>query len=271
MILQDNHLKAFIWISSGRFIYSRNTEVGSAESDNLWELQVDGTKGTPRGKARQLTDWSGFSIYSFSATRDGKQVAFVRGTGHASVFVGDLTSDESPLVKPRRLILDDNYNIPLAWTPDSREVIFSSQRAGIRLMYRQALDQGSTPQLITPAGDTNFYVARLRPDGAWILLEGQRSGSHKMAIYRVDLRGGVPQQLFDTHGFVQFWCTNKAANLCVLGDRRRTTTSWWLPHLTRSAVRGRNLYGFRLKRAVMRILDSTTRGNSLPMDHGSAS
>jgi Tol biopolymer transport system component len=217
MILQDNHLRAFIWISSGRFTYSRKTEVGSAESDNLWELQVDGTKGTPRGKARQLTDWSGFSIYSFSATRDGKQVAFVRGTGHASVFVGDLTSDESRLVKPRRLVLDDNYNIPLAWTPDSREVIFSSQRAGIRLMYRQALDQGSTPQLITPAGDTNFYVARLSPDGAWILLEGQRSGSHKMAIYRVDLRGGVPQQLFDTHGFVQFWCTNKAANLCVFG------------------------------------------------------
>jgi len=217
MILQDNHLKAFTWISSERLIYSRNTEVGSAESDNLWELRVDAKKGTPQGRARQLTDWSGFSVYSFSATRDGKQVAFVRGTEHASVFVGDLTSDESRLVKSRRLTLDDNYNIPLAWTPDSREVIFSSQRAGIRLMYRQALDQGSTPQPITTAGDTNFYVARLSPDGAWILLEGQPNGSHKMAIYRVDLRGGVPQQLFETHGFVQFWCTNEAANLCVFG------------------------------------------------------
>jgi len=216
-ILQDNHLKAFTWISSERLIYSRNTEVGSAESDNLWELRVDAKKGTPQGRARQLTDWSGFSVYSFSATRDGKQVAFVRGTEHASVFVGDLTSDESRLVKSRRLTLDDNYNIPLAWTPDSREVIFSSQRAGIRLMYRQALDQGSTPQPITTAGDTNFYVARLSPDGAWILLEGQPNGSHKMAIYRVDLRGGVPQQLFETHGFVQFWCTNEAANLCVFG------------------------------------------------------
>jgi serine/threonine protein kinase/Tol biopolymer transport system component len=217
MILQDNHLNAFIWFSSGRFIYSRNTEVGSAESDNLWELRVDGKKGTPQGKARQLTDWSGFSVYSFSATADGKQLAFVRGTAHASVFVGDLANDESRLVNSRRLTLDDNYNIPLAWTPDSREVIFSSQRAGTRLMYRQALDPGSTPQPIMPAGDTNFYVARLSPDGAWILLEGEPSGSHKMAIYRVGLRGGVPQQLFDTQGFVQFWCTNKAANLCVFG------------------------------------------------------
>jgi hypothetical protein len=38
-----------------------------------------------------------------------------------------------------------------------------------------------------------------------------------MAIYRVALQGGVPQQLFDTHGFVQFWCTNRAANFCVFG------------------------------------------------------
>lgn len=217
MILQDNHLKAFTWIPSGRFIYSRNTEAGSAESDNLWELRVDGKRGTPQAEGRRLTDWSGFSVYDFSATSDGKQVTFVRGTGHASVFVGDLSSDESRLLKSRRLTLDDNYNIPLAWTPDSREVIFSSERAGIRAMYRQALDPGSIPQPITPGGDTNFYVARLSPDGARILLEGEPRGSHKMAIYRVDLRGGVPQQLFDTHGFVQFWCTNKAANLCVFG------------------------------------------------------
>jgi eukaryotic-like serine/threonine-protein kinase len=215
--LQDNHLRAFTWISSGRFIYSRSTEVGSAESDNLWELRVDTRKGTPQGKARQLTDWSGFSVYSFSATQDGRQVAFVRGTEHASVFVGDLTSDDGHLIKSRRLTLDDNYNIPLAWTPDSREVIFSSQRAEIRLMYRQALDPGSGPQPITPPGDTNFYVARTSPDGAWILLEGRPSGSNKMAIYRIDLRGGVPQKLFDTHAFVQFWCTNKAANFCVFG------------------------------------------------------
>src|SRR5467141_924348 len=61
-ILLDNHLSAFTWTLSGRFIYSRNSEVGSAESDNLWELRVDGKNGTPQGKARQLTDWSGFSV-----------------------------------------------------------------------------------------------------------------------------------------------------------------------------------------------------------------
>jgi serine/threonine protein kinase/Tol biopolymer transport system component len=216
-ILLDSHLSAFTWMSSGRFIYSRNTEVGSAESDNLWELKVDGKNGIPHGKARQLTDWSGFSVYSFSATADGKQLAFLRGNDHASVFVGDLAGKESRLVNSRRLTLDDNYNLPSAWMPDSREVIFSSQQATNRLMYRQALDPGSAAQLITPAAGTNFLLARLSPDGAWILLEGAPIASHKMGLYRVDLKGGVPQLLFNTEGFVLFSCTNRAANLCVFG------------------------------------------------------
>jgi serine/threonine protein kinase len=216
-IFQDNHLSAFTWLSSGRFVYSRNTEVGSLESDNLWELRVDGKNGAPQGKARQLTDWSGFSVYSFSATADGKQLAFLRGHDHASVFVGDLADKGSRLVNSRRLTLDDNFNLLLAWTPDSREVIYSSERASNWLIYRQPLNPGSVPQVITPAGDTNFLVARLSPDGAWILLEGRAIGSHKIGLYRVGLRGGVPQLLFNTEGFVQFWCTNRAANLCVFG------------------------------------------------------
>jgi dipeptidyl aminopeptidase/acylaminoacyl peptidase len=217
-ILRDNHLSAFTWLSSGRFIYSRNTEVGAAESDNLWELKVDGENGIPQGKARQLTDWSGFSVYSFSATADGKQLVFLRGTDHASVFVGSLAGKENRLVNSRRLTLDDNYNLPMAWMPDSREVIYSSQRGSNWLMFRQALDPGSVAQPITPAADTNFYLARLSPDGAWILLEGREIGSHKIGLYRVGLRGGAPQLLFSTKGFVQFWCTNKAANLCVFGQ-----------------------------------------------------
>src|SRR4029077_9770457 len=150
-ILQENNLNAFTWLLSGRFVYSRNTEVASPESDNLWELKVDGTNGIRASKGRQLTDWSGFSVDSFSATADGKELAFLRGNGHASVFVGDLNVSGNRLVDSRRLTLDDNYNLPSAWTPDSREVIFSSQRATNRLMYRQALDQGSEAQLITPA------------------------------------------------------------------------------------------------------------------------
>jgi Tol biopolymer transport system component len=213
-ILHDNRLNALTWIPSGRFIYSRTAE-NAAQADNLWELRVDDKNGIPQGKARPLTNWSGFSIRSLSATADGKRLAFLRRTSHDSVFVGDLGSNGSRLVNPHRLTIDDYINLALAWTPDSHEVIFSSQRAATRLIYRQALDQGSAPQLITPPSDTNFYIAHLSPDGAWLVLEGQPIGSSKMALYRVAIGGGLPQLLFPVETFIQYWCSNKAANFCV--------------------------------------------------------
>jgi serine/threonine protein kinase/Tol biopolymer transport system component len=221
-VLQDNRLSTFTWNTftwtpSGRFIYSRNTERGSSQFDNLWELQVNAENGTPQGKARQLTDWSGFAVYSFSATSDGKQLAFLRGNSHASVFVGDLAGKESRLVNTRRLTLDDNYNLPSAWTPDSREVLFSSERTSNRVMYRQAIAPDSAAQLLTPSVNTNFYLAGLSPDRTGILLEGEPLDSRKMGLYRVDPNGGAARLLFNTGGFVLFSCSDKTANLCVFG------------------------------------------------------
>ncbi len=216
-ILLDTHLRAFTWTPSGRFIYARNTEPGSSDSDNLWELKVDGKNGTPQGKARQLTDWSGFFIYSFSATADGKQLAFLRGNSHASVFVGDLADKEGRLANTRRLTLDDTYNLPSAWTPDSREVLFSSERPSNRVMYRQPIDPGSAAQVVTPSVNTNFYLAGLSPDRTAILLEGEPLDSRKMGLYRVEVHGGARRLLFNTGGFVLFSCSDKTANLCVFG------------------------------------------------------
>ena len=218
-VLRDNHLRTFMWTSSGRFIYSENNELGSSESDNLWELHVNAESGTPQGKARQLTDWSGFSIRGFSATADGKQLVFLRSNSHASVFVGDFAGKESRLVNTRRLTLDDNYNLPSAWTPDSREVLFSSERSrpSNRVMYRQAIDPGSASQLVTPSVNTNFYLAGLTPDRTGILLEGESLDSRKMGLYRVDPHGGANRLLFNIEGFVLFSCSDKTANLCVIG------------------------------------------------------
>jgi Tol biopolymer transport system component len=203
-ILQDNALLALAWIAPGRLIYSRSTQRGSARAGDLWELSVDQTRGAPHGKPRRLTDWSGFSIHHLTATADGKRLAFLRSTHHASAYVGDLAGNGNRLVNPYRLTLDDNINIVLAWTPDSREVIFSSQRAATRQIYRQSLGQGSAPQPITSQPGMNFYAARLSPYGAWVVLEGERAG-------------GVPQLLFHVDGLTQFWCTNKTVGFCVLG------------------------------------------------------
>jgi serine/threonine protein kinase/Tol biopolymer transport system component len=215
-ILQDNALFGMTWITGGRFIYSRSTQRAAARAGDLWELNVD-EQGVPHGKPRRLTDWSGYSMDDLSATADGKRLAFLRNTHHASALVGDLAAGGARLLNFRRLTIDDNINIPMAWTPDSREVIFSSQRAATRQIYRQALDRGSTPELMTFSPGTDFFMARLSPDGAWLILEGESGAARDMAVYRVAVTGGIPQLLFPLEGLTQCWCTNQVANLCVLG------------------------------------------------------
>ena len=195
-ILRDNALSALAWIAPGRLIYSRSTQRGGARAGDLWELGVDEDNGIPHGKSRRLTDWSGYSIHHLSATADGKHLAFLRSTHHAATLVGDLGGNGTHLLNPRRLTIDDNINIVLAWTPDSREVIFSSQRAATRQIYRQALNPGSAPRAITSTPGTNFYMARLSPDGAWLILEGEPVGSNRHdALSGLDVRRNSPDDI----------------------------------------------------------------------------
>jgi hypothetical protein len=77
----------------------------------LWELSVDENSGVPHGKPRRLTDWSGYSIHHLSATAEGKRLAFLRSTHHASALVGDLAGTGNRLVSSRSLTIDDNINV----------------------------------------------------------------------------------------------------------------------------------------------------------------
>jgi Tol biopolymer transport system component len=139
-ILSNSYPLDFAWVSR-RLIYSRPASVNDENSMNLWELEGDPENETHEGKPRHLTDWPGFWIGDLSAAADGKRLAFLRGTSHASVFVGDLDRDARHLINPRLLTTDTYWNIPLAWTADSREVIFSSVRTTrARQMYRQVFD-----------------------------------------------------------------------------------------------------------------------------------
>ncbi len=217
-VVSDAGLVDFTWTSSGRLIYSRYIE-GSTDyySANLWDLTVDVKNGLPQGKPHRLTDWSGFGIEGLSATADGKHLEFLRGASHEAVFVGDLANNGTRAVNVRRLTMDDYSNLPLAWTPDSRQVIFSSKRTEFRQIYRQALDGNTPPQIVTSAPGMGFYLARVTPDGAGLIVEGIPRSSGKVGLYHVGIDGGVPRFLFDTGGFVDFRCTNQSASFCVYG------------------------------------------------------
>lgn len=212
-VLADTKMNDFNWVSRQRLVYSQWVGV---QAFNLWELKVDDKNGSPLGKPRRLTDWSGFWISGLSATADGKHLAFLRGTSHASVFVGDLAGKGSRLLNPHRLTMDEYLNQPTAWTADSQNVIFASDRAGIYGIYRQALD-GSAPRVINTSPAFEQGWIRLSPDGSWLVfvaIPHNPSGT-PFRLYRVSVNGGAPQPLFDVPGLTDMYCTNRAANFCT--------------------------------------------------------
>lgn len=215
---EPGYLDSFAWVSPGRFIFTRYVPgAGDYYSDDLWELALDGNSGLPKGEPHRLTGWSGFWVKSLSTTADGKRLEFLRGTTHESVFVGDIGSDNDQVKNVRRLTVDDYSDIPLAWTADSQDVIFSSIRSGHREIYRQAIDGNSAPRVITSDPAFSFFLARLAPDGAALIVEGGRRGSPELGLYKVELSGGVPQLLAKTSSAVNYRCTNQSANFCVYG------------------------------------------------------
>jgi Tol biopolymer transport system component len=59
------------------------------------------------------------------------------------------------------LTLDENGNVAAAWTPDSRAVLFASNRDENWKLFRQAIDQ-ATPEVVADVqavtGENNVWI-----------------------------------------------------------------------------------------------------------------
>ena len=80
---------------------------------------------------------------------DGKMVAYAAGAGFlaADIYVLPATGGQ-----PRRLSSDGRLLNGLAWTGDSKEIVFSSNRGGLSRLWRIPVS-GGTPELLTGVGE----------------------------------------------------------------------------------------------------------------------
>jgi Tol biopolymer transport system component len=216
-ILEDASIVDVVWTVPGRIIYSRDTG-GSTRVQNLWEIPVDSITGVVKGTPRQLTNWSGFGVLQLSITDDGRHLAFVRDNARNTVSVGELANHGTHLLDPRTLSQDEYSNIPWDWTPDSQNVITTSNRAGAFAFYSQPLN-GGPPALVTSASNLNLgsTSARLSPDGAWVVFGAEPSASSgtPAGIYRVQVSGGSPQLIFEIKKPGSVRCTGPAGSFCA--------------------------------------------------------
>ena len=101
------------------------------------------------GQRHALLTPPGPYLASAVASPDGKYVAFVQGAGFLAqeLYVMRMgTSDARPLTADNALIAG------LAWTPDSKSIVFSSSRAGLQSLWRIPI-AGGVPTTVVAAGD----------------------------------------------------------------------------------------------------------------------
>jgi eukaryotic-like serine/threonine-protein kinase len=201
------------WLPDGRIIYSRSDSAG----DNLWEIRTNIQTGEPTGKPRRITGWAGTGIgFTLNASTDGKRLVLMKGSSQAHVYVAELQAGGTRLKTPRRLTLDENNDYPRAWTPDSKAVIFTSDRNGHSDIYKQGVDETTAEAVF--ASPEHKFVYGLSSDGAWVFYSTLASASAPGKLMRAPISGGPAQLIANTEpGFDNLICARLPSTFCVYG------------------------------------------------------
>jgi eukaryotic-like serine/threonine-protein kinase len=207
------------WLPDGRMVYSRRESPGSSDY-NLWQVGLDTHTGAPSGKPKRITQWAGSSLWGLSASGEGKRLVLQKATFQAQVYVGELAAGGTRMNPPRRLTNDEAIDVPTAWTPDSKSVLFESNRSGTPSIFKQGVNEQSAEPVVT--GPQNVATPRLSPDGAWILYleraKTQANPAPPSRLMRIPVAGGVPQFVLETRNTGDVGCARAPATLCVIWE-----------------------------------------------------
>ena len=121
----------------------------------------------------------------------------------------------------RHFTLSDSADWPCDWTPDSKTLIFHSNRDGHEAIYKQSLNADSPEVLVEDSGSQG--CGKVSPDGKWLLYvhspeSDVRSAPHE--LMRVPISGGPAQTLFSfPHGHGEPSCARIPSSSCVIFER----------------------------------------------------
>ena len=219
VVSADLYFNGFCWLPEGRIVYARQESLGSSD-DNLWQIGIDGHAGTPTSKPKRITQWAGSNLSRPSASADEKRLVLSKRTYQSQVYLGELAAGGTRMKPPRRLTNDEAEDYPTAWTPDSKAVLFHSNRNGTFGIFKQGISQETSEPVVTGSQDAS--IPRFSPDSAWILfLEIPRTPANPappLRLMRIPASGGVPQFVLETQNFRNFTCARAPASLCVISE-----------------------------------------------------
>jgi DNA-binding winged helix-turn-helix (wHTH) protein/Tol biopolymer transport system component len=224
-LFSDNRLAPTVhWLPGNLLIY------GLGDASDKWEVSLWMVALQPSGKIagapKRISRGTGW-ISQIKGSQDGKVLTFLRGKSVPSVYLGTLAQDGTHRLTVKRLTLDENENNPFAWTPDSKAVLFHSDRNGTPEIFKQGADQPLPERLMTSAD--RLVQPRLTPSGSEILYisNPESTGTNTPnSIFAVPIAGGVPRLVLQDVHIWNVQCARAPSTLCMYsitkGDNSET-------------------------------------------------
>jgi len=214
-ILSDFRLgEAVAWPESGRLIYVLQEAPPNDQNFNLWGVYLDSRTGRPNGPASRITNDQNL-IADISVTRDGKRLALLRREYQTDVYLAELLA-QGKLSALRRFTLDDREDSPSTWTPDSKEVLFVSNRDGPNHIFRQSIDATHADLLV--GGKDNLGHPALTPDGLsalYLVFPSSGKATDNSQLMRIPLAGGPSELTLEEPGIGGYQCARLPSTLCL--------------------------------------------------------
>ncbi|HEX4770690.1 MAG TPA: winged helix-turn-helix domain-containing protein [Bryobacteraceae bacterium] len=205
---------ALRWLPDGRLIYAFGSTQHQQDS-SLWSASLQASKVVSLS-SRRLIEGHGW-ISRIVSSADGKVLVFLRGDWLSSVYLGAWSADGIHVVANRRLTLDENENIPTAWTPDSKAVLFSSDRNGRREIFKQPIDQ-NLPENLASSSSDDLSHPTLTPDGSEILYISTpktQSPETRSSILAIPSAGGAPRKVLSDFRIWNVQCASFSSTTCM--------------------------------------------------------
>jgi len=217
-VFSDSDLTpALHWLPDGHLVYAL-----AGQNSSLWmvSLQPSGKISEPPKRIAQGNGW----IRQVTGSADGKALTFLRENWSPSIYIGTLAADGTRLLAKRRLTLDESVNTPFSWTPDSKVVLFNSDRNGTSEIFKQATDQPLAENLVTAA--EQLSQPRVTPDGSEILyISTPKSASPETpsSIFAIPIRGGTPRLVLKDLSIWNVQCARLPSTVCMYSIRKGNT------------------------------------------------
>ena len=218
----DGLSPALHWLSDGRLVYALgNVKTSSRKDSSLWVVPLQ-VSGRISRSPKRITQVHG-RVSQITGSLDGKVLIFRSDTWSPSVYVSSFSRDGALLAK-RRLTLDESVSIPSSWTPDSKSILFNSDRNGTPEIFKQAVSEPLASGLV--ASEAQLSQPSVTPDGSEILyISTPKSGSQEApsSIFAVPMDGGAPRLVLKDVGIYTVQCPRLPSPTCLYGKVKKGT------------------------------------------------